>query len=471
MCMLCDFGVPMFAAAAAMATPILGGSARSGTSSKLPGRVEFVIKNAYVFTMDDSLGEIKDGSVHVRNGEIVGVGRDLKTNGAKVIDGRGMIVLPGLVDTHWHMWQTLYRSFSGEQADKGFFPTITRFSAHMTPQDMYASARLSAAEAINSGVTTVHDWCHNIRSREHPEGDLCALSDTGIRAHFSIGQRIDQPDTEMMRLDIIEGIHADWKNYSNEGLITLGMAMRGMFRNSWATPDIYRPEFECGRGLKLPITVHIGTLVSRAGHIAAHYKEGLLGPDVNIVHGCSASADEIKMVKDTGASCSILALSEMRGGWGLPLLTEFLDAGVPTALGVDSVGVIGNCNLFALLKVAAAVENVKALSEFKFTSRRMLKLATMDAAEILGLDGEIGSLTPGKRADLVMVSTDALNMAPYTDPANMLIESTMPENVDTVVVDGRILKQGGKLVAIETSEVVREANASLSGIRKRAAWK
>ncbi len=317
----------------------------------------------------------------------------------------------------------------------------------------------------------MHDWCHNIRSREHPEGDLRALAEVGVRAHFSIGQRIDQPDDTLMPLDIVEAIHADWKHYDNDGLITLGMAWRGMFRNQWAPAHVYRPELECARGLGLPITVHIGTLTSRTGHITAHFKENLLGPDVNIVHACSASPDEIRMIKDTGASVSILSLSEMRGGWGLPLLTELLDAGIPTSLGVDSVGVVGNCNLFGLLKFAAAIENGKALNEFKLTPRRMLSLGTIEAAKVLGIDDKVGSLTPGKRADIVMVSTDALNMAPYTDPANMLIELTQPENIDTVVVDGRILKEGGKLTAIETREVVRDARQSLEDVRKRAAWK
>jgi len=217
--------------------------------------------------------------------------------------------------------------------------------------------------------------------------------------------------------------------------------------------------------------VHIGTLKSRTGHVEAHYKNKLLGPNVNVVHACSASPDEIKMITDTGCTVSILEQSELRGGWGMPLLSEFLDAGVPTALGVDSVAIVGNCNLFNLLKIAAGVENVKTLTEFKYTSRRMLKLGTLDAAKVLGLDDKIGSLTPGKRADIVMVSTDALNMAPYTDPANMLIESTMPENVDTVVVDGRVLKAGGKLTAIESGEVIRGAQESFEAVRKRTAWR
>jgi 5-methylthioadenosine/S-adenosylhomocysteine deaminase len=471
MCVWCDLAPGLFAAAAALAAPAFGGAAKGATSSKLPPRGDFVIKDAYLITIDPALGEIAHGSVHVCNGAIVGVGKDVEAKGAKVIDGRGMIVLPGLVDTHWHVWHSICRNFGGNTPETGFFPTITRFATHMTPQDMYATARLSAAEAINSGITTIHDWCHNNRSREHPEGELRALAETGIRAHFSLGQMIDQPDTTLMPLDTIGAIQDDWKMYEAEGLLTLGMAWRGMFRNSWAPEEIWRPEFEFARGRKLPLTVHIGTLKSRTGHVEAHYKNKLLGPDVNVVHACSATADEIKMIAETGATMSVLEQSELRGGWGMPLLSECLDAGIPTALGVDSVAIVGNCNLFNLLKIAAGVENVKALSEFKFNARRMLKLGTLDAAKVLGLDDKIGSLTPGKRADIVMVSTDALNMAPYGDPANMLIESTMPENVDTVVIAGRNVKEGGKLTGIETGEVIRDVQASFNDVRQRTAWR
>ena len=144
------------------------------TSSRLPARGEFTITNAYVMTMERDFGDFTGGSVHVRDGEIVAVGQGV--SGGETIDGSGMIVMPGLVETHWHMWNTIFRSFAGDRQEEGYFPTVARFGQQMTPDDIFQSTRLSAAEAINSGMTFVHSWCHNVRSTAHAEADIRALS-------------------------------------------------------------------------------------------------------------------------------------------------------------------------------------------------------------------------------------------------------------------------------------------------------
>jgi cytosine/adenosine deaminase-related metal-dependent hydrolase len=177
------------------------------------------------------------------------------------------------------------------------------------------------------------------------------------------------------------------------------------------------------------------------------------------------------MIKDSGASMSILPETEMRGGWGFPLIGEFMSAGVPVGLGVDTSALAGDVNLFAVLKFAMAIENVRAGSEFKLTARRALELVTIDAARIVGTDKQVGSLVPGKRADLILVATDHLNMAVESDPVHLVVESTQPANVDTVVVDGRILKRSGKLTHIQPTEVVDEARVALADVRKRANWR
>ncbi len=448
-------------------------SAGDRAAASPPPRGEIVIRNAYVMTMDPQLGDIPNGSVHIRNGALVSVGANVEAPGAEVIDGTDRIVLPGLVDTHWHMWHTLFRGFSGDRREDGFFPTVTRFAGAMTPEDMYQSTRLAAAEGLNAGITTVHSWCHNIRSRAHAEADIRAINDIGLRGRWSFGQAIDQSGDQTIRLDDLEALHRDWRAYSNEGLLSLGMAWRGIYRgNEYLPVSVYKTEFDTARRLGIPITVHIGTVKSQTqGHIEGHAKQSLLGPDVNIVHGCSASPAEIQMVKDAGATMSILPHSEMRGGWGFPLIGEFMSAGVPVGLGVDTNAIAGDANLFAVLKFAVAMENGRASSEFKLTARRALALGTIDAARVMGVDALVGSLVPGKRADVIMIATDQLNMGVFTDPAHMLIECTQPGNVEMVVVDGRILKRDGKLTRVQPAQVVREARASLAEVRKRAGWR
>ncbi|PYN27477.1 MAG: hypothetical protein DMD99_02255 [Candidatus Rokuibacteriota bacterium] len=156
-------------------------------SFPLPARGEFVIRGAYVMTMDPTLGDIPRGDVHVKNGAIVAVGAGLKAGGAQVLDGRDMIVLPGFVDTHWHMWNTLLRSMAGDKRELGYFPTVATLGKVFTPNDMYQGTRLSAVEALYSGFTFVHDWCHNIRGPEFAAASLRALRESGLRGRFSYG--------------------------------------------------------------------------------------------------------------------------------------------------------------------------------------------------------------------------------------------------------------------------------------------
>jgi cytosine/adenosine deaminase-related metal-dependent hydrolase len=439
-------------AAGLFSSPLMAQPRRGDApASKLPARGEFTIANAHVMTMDGALGDIPGGSVHVRNGEIVGVGKDVKGGGQK-IDGTGMIVMPGLVETHWHMWNTLYRSFSGDKPEEGYFPTVARFGQQMTADDVFQSTRLAAAEAINSGMTFVHSWCHNVRSTAHAEADIRALAEVGIRARHSCGWPQGLPDTQSADQGPIESLARDWKSWSNEGLITLGMAWRGQFRAGPIKPEVYQPEVDNARKLGLPITVHVASARKAVNQIEPLYNGKLLGKDVQLIHTLSASP-------------------ELRIGYGYPQISEMLAKGIPLGISVDTSALVGSSNLFAVLKLARDCENAKAESEFKMPARKALELGTIEGARSMGMGDEIGSLAPGKRADLIAISPNALNMAVVTDPAHVVLEATGPENIDTVVVDGRILKRGGKLAALDTPKVVDGARAALAGVRERTKWR
>ncbi len=404
-------------AAGLFSSPLMAQPRRGDApASKLPARGEFTIANAHVMTMDGALGDIPGGSVHVRNGEIVAVGKDVKGGGQK-IDGTGMIVMPGLVETHWHMWNTLYRSFSGDKPEEGYFPTVARFGRHSC------------------------GW---------PQG---------------------LPDTQSADQGPIESLARDWKSWSNEGLITLGMAWRGQFRAGPIKPEVYQPEVDNARKLGLPITVHVASARKAVNQIEPLYNGKLLGKDVQLIHTLSASPAELDMIKQSGSAVSVSPGSELRIGYGYPQISEMLAKGIPLGISVDTSALVGTSNLFAVLKLARDCENAKAESEFKLPARKALELGTIEGARSMGMGDEIGSLTPGKRADLIAISTNALNMAVVTDPAHLVLEATGPENIDTVVVDGRILKRGGKLAALDTPKVVAGARAALAGVRERTKWR
>ena len=437
---------------------------------KLPDRGEFVIRSAYVMTMDQTLGDIPRGDVSVKNGAIVAVGSGLKAGGAEAIDGRDMIVLPGFVDTHWHMWNTLLRSMAGDKRELGYFPTVASLGKLFTPDDMYQGTRLAAVEAIYSGFTFVHDWCHNIRRPDFAAANLKALRESGLRGRFSYGTPQAHPPTETIDLADLERLRRDWKS-SGEGLLDLGLAWRGMgAAPAVIPPEVYRKEFDAARAAGLPISVHVANLRSRAGAVDLLAKANLLGKDVQLIHAIWITPEEILAIAAAGSCVSLSPHTELRIGFGFPQTGELLAAGVTLGLSVDTTVLSGNADMFAIMKAIQNVENSRTENEFKLPARRVLELATIEGARSMGVDDRVGSLKPGKRADLIVVSTRDVNIGVFTDPAHLLVEAAQPSNVDTVVVDGRILKRRGKLMAYDTRQVVGQATAALAGVRKRGNW-
>jgi 5-methylthioadenosine/S-adenosylhomocysteine deaminase len=441
--------------------------------ARLPARGNFVIRNAHVMTMEPGTGDIVGGDVHVKDGLIAAIGQYLEAPGSNTIKGEGTIVLPGLVETHWHMWNTLLRSMSGEKAEFGYFRTTAALGQKYEPNDMYQGTRLAAAEALNSGITFVHSWCHNIRSPAYAEADLRALRESGLRARFSYGPMQAHPNTQTIDLEDLERLNRNWGSYSNGGLITLGMAWRGQGGNNPATAvprEIYTKEIETARRLGLPITVHASGSRPAAGQVARLGKANLLGNDLQIVHGIVLTAEEIAAIKAAGASVSLSPTTELRIGFGFPQTANLLAAGIPVGLSVDTVELSGNADMFGIMKFIQNIENARSESEFKLTARRVLELATIEGARSMGMADTIGSLKPGKRADLIMVSTRDINLAVFGDPAHMLVTAAQPANVDTVVIDGRILKRSGRLVHLNVAQIATDAANASAALRKRANW-
>jgi 5-methylthioadenosine/S-adenosylhomocysteine deaminase len=434
-------------------------------------RGALVIRGGHVLTMDRELADIPGADVHVDGGRIVAVGPDLHVPGARQLDARGMIVAPGLVDTHWHMWNSLLRSMSAVSAPgPGYFRVSIDLGREFGPGDIYQGTRLACAEAINSGITTVHDWCHNVRGQAHAEASLRALAESGLRGRFSYGYSAGHANDQPMDVAGLTRLHRDWD--SGGGLLSLGMAWRGPGGSNpvmQVPPAVYRPEIEAARALGIPVTVHACGPRSSAGQIAALARAGLLGPDLQVIHANCATPAEIAQLAEAGATISVSPFTEILVGYGLPQTAEFLAAGIPTGLSVDTTVLSGNADMFAIMKVTQGIVNARAHDEFAMTARQALELATIEGARSLGMMDEIGSLTPGKRADLILVETGRPNLGVFTDPAHMLVTAAQPANVDTVLIDGRIVKHGGALTTLEPAEISREARSSLAGVRTRAA--
>ena len=460
-------GAAALGALGLLGTPgVAAGRGGRGGSGRLPRRETFVIRGAYVLTMDPALGDLPGGDVAVRDGRIVAVGRRLRAGGRQ-IDGRGTVVLPGLVDTHWHLWTALHRSMANSSPANGYFALNIRLGSQFGPEDIYQGVRLALAEALNSGITTVHDWSHNIRGPAYADANLRAHEEIGLRGRFSYGTPQGHPATATIDLADLERVNREWFRSGRLELVHLGLAARAA---GVAADDVARTEYDVARRLGLPVSYHANS--NRAqGQLATIQRladAGMLGSHTQVIHALFTTAAERQLLATTGTSVSVSPWSELLIGYGVTTIRELVDAGVLLNLSVDTLPLTGNADMFAIVKLTLGLHRGQSEQEFSLTSRRALAMATIDAARGLGLEEITGSLTAGKRADIIMVRADALNMAPFTDAPNMVALAAQPSNVDTVVVDGRILKRGGRLTALDTREVVCEASAALERVLARA---
>ena len=447
-------------------------------SPSLPARGEFLIRGATVLTMDPAVPDLAGGDVHVREGTIVSVAQKIEMPSAEAIDGAGMICIPGFVDTHFHLWNSMLRLYvRADVPALGYFPVTARLGPLMGPRDSYRSVRLGVAEALAAGVTTVHNWSHNTRSPEHANAELSAMREMGIRGRFAYGTPIGMPDDAPMDFAGLARIKKDWMP-DKEKLLTLGICSRNLgaltiggsaaaASRGVLTVEQIKRDWDGARSLGLPITMH----TSGASPITELERASLLGPDVQLVHPLLTTPEERAVLKARGVSYSTSPQLEARRSsqLGVIQLGELLEAGVKVSLSTDHIASI-SCDPFASIRILFALHSHRIGAKVPLTLKRLLQLATIDGAVDLGMADRAGSITPGKRADLVLVRTRDTNMEPVGDPYEAIVSLAMPANVDTVIVDGRVLRRGGAFTAVDHASIVAEAREAALGLREKAGW-
>ncbi|MFO7647369.1 amidohydrolase family protein [Halomonas sp. 3H] len=430
--------------------------------------------NATVITMDPELGDLADGQVLVEDDRILAVGHDLPAEGAEVIDCRGGILIPGLVNAHMHTWQTALRGVAANWTLLEYFGHVHRGLATLfTPDDIQIATRMGALNQLNCGTTTLGDWCHNNPTPEHTDAAVHGLKASGIRALFFHGSpkpdpkpgqphfsEIPHPRSEVERL--LEGELAD-----PAGRVTLGLAILGPH---YSTLEVSLQDFELAKEFGLVASMHQGggEAVSPGGWDVIEEK-GLLGPDINIVHGQSLSDAQLARFCAQGVTFSVAPENEMTQGHGFPITGHVRRHGGVVSLGVDLESVISG-DMFTVARMALgmqrSLDNDASRRErggipetSTIRTREALQWITLDGARALGLEARIGSLTPGKQADLVLLDSGLLNMQPVSDPVSTVVMQASLANVDSVMVAGEFHKRHGRLLA-DVEEGVRHLAAS-----------
>ncbi|MFI4961530.1 MAG: amidohydrolase family protein [Hyphomicrobiales bacterium] len=437
-------------------------------AATLPTRGEFVVRGAQVLSMDDTIGDLPSGDVHVRDGAIVAVAANVNAPGVQVIDGKGMICMPGFVDTHWHHWTNVLRPLMRADDPKlTYFPVTAACGVVYTPEDSYRSVRLGLAQALSAGITTTQNWAHNVRSPAYADAEMGAMRDTGIRGRFAYGNPALHPNDKTIDLADLPRAKRDW--VGKDGMLTLGINSRSVDNFNAATrggitAEMAKKEWGAARELGLPITMH----TSGTGAIKTLNDAGLLGPDVQLVHPLGTNEEDRATLAKHGVSYSTSPVGEAGRAADIQF-AEMIEAGVKMSLSIDHTTTY-DCNFFMSMRALHTVNLHRFGNKNKITMKRLVQLATIDGARDLGFGDKIGSLTPGKRADLILIRITDGNLAPVGEPYNALVQLAQPENVDTIAVDSRILRRNNKFSALDQEQVIREASDAVAGLRTRAKW-
>ena len=449
------------AAGAGLAGCASAGSTAGGVPMSGARDQRILLKGGVVLTMDAKLGDFDRADVLIEGSKIAAVGPNLQAAGATVIDATHMIVMPGFVDTHRHIWQGPLRNIFPNGNLGEYFKSIgTTARMVYRPEDVYIGDLLSAWGAMNAGITTLLDWSHISNTPEHSDAAVKGLSESGIRGVYAYGfgmagsgYRYPQ-DIRRLRQQYFS---------SADQLLTLALATA-------FDPSHWRLAREVGA----PITLH----ANGVNELLPLAKEKLMGPDVTYIHCCRLTEQEWKLVADTGGKVSMSAPVEMQMGHGIPPVQTVLDLKIPLSLSND-VETSVSSEFFTQMRTVFVLQRMQLLARQRageknlpslMSVKQVLEIATLGGATGNGLERKVGSLTPGKEADVILLAANRINVMPLNNAYAAVVQGMDTSNVDSVFVGGKLKKWKGELVGVDLGRLQRLAEQSRDHLVAAAKW-
>lgn len=424
-----------------------------------------LIRCGWLITMDEALGDLAGAEILVEGDRIAAVGHRLGAEAETVIDASDMIVLPGLVNMHLHTFQAGLRAIGSEWLAPDYFrhfygDIATRFG----PEDNYLGTLFGALNQLDGGVTTLFDYCHNIRSLEQAERSVDALADAGLRAVFVHGDGLREPAAPgrlpERRLHprervvaLVDSRFSGAGKAAHGGRVTLALGIAGPH---WADWEASLANVRLARDLGLLASSHV-TKARRDAVVPDGYDRlaamGLLGPDHNLVHCNLLDEEEIGRLLDAGCSITSTNMNELHDYPHGSALTKVRARGGMPSIGIDVEPMVSG-DMWREMQMALLFARNRGIREraaaglgpTMIRSREALGWATVGGAQALGMADTIGRLKPGFKADLIMLRSGDLNLFPVHDPVYAAVEQAHAGNVDTVMVDGVLRKQAGRLL-------------------------
>ncbi|MFN4350234.1 MAG: amidohydrolase family protein [Hylemonella sp.] len=431
-----------------------------------------LIRGATVITMD-ALGDLPRADVLVTGDRITEIAPTIQADDAQVVDATGYIVIPGLVNAHMHTWQTALRGLAANWTLLEYFKNMhAGLATVFEPQDLHIATLVGALNQLNCGTTTLGDWCHNNKTPAHNDAAVQGLLESGIRAAFFHGTpkpdpkpgerpfwEVPHPRAEVERL---------LKKHQGHALLSVHAAVLGPH---YSTLDVALHDFRMVKELGIIGSLHQGGGAARTPDGWEKLEaEGLLGPQINIVHGHALSDEQLQRFCELGMSFSAAAENEMTQGHGHPITGRLRALGKAPSLGVDLESVLSG-DMLTQARVALGMQ--RSLDNVAYrevhgtipptstiTTREALSWVTVEGARMLGQLDRIGTLAAGKQADLVLIRADDLNMQPVHDPVSTVVMQTTLANIDSVMVAGRWKKRHGKLVDVDLAPKLAALQAS-----------
>ena len=431
-----------------------------------------LIRGATILTMDRQ-GDLPRGDLLVQGDTIAEIAPVIHADQAEVVDASGCILIPGLINAHMHTWQTALRGLAANWTLLEYFSKMhAGLATVFKPEDLHIATLVGALNQLNCGTTTLADWCHNNPTPAHNDAAVDALLQSGIRAAFFHGTpkpdpkpgerpfwEVPHPRAEVERL---------LKSHQGKPLLSIHAAVLGPH---YSTMDVALHDFAMAKELGIIASLHQGGGPARTPEGWQRLEaEGLLGEHINIVHGHALDDAQLQRFCELGLSFSAAAESEMSQGHGHPLTGRLRQFGRAPSLGVDLESVMSG-DMFSQARIALGIQrsldNVahraahgSIPSTSTITTREALSWVTVEGARMLNALDRIGTLAPGKQADLVMIRASDLNMQPVHDAVSSVVFQTALSNIDSVMVAGSWKKRHGQLLGVDLPPLITRLQAS-----------
>jgi cytosine/adenosine deaminase-related metal-dependent hydrolase len=438
-----------------------------------------LLRGGTVLPMDDTRSVLTGADVLVTGDRIAAIGRDLDTpDGTLVVDATDGIVMPGMIDTHRHMWQTAMRGYGADWTLTQYFVWFYLDHGRLfRPEDIHAGNVLAAIEALDAGVTTVVDWSHGLRTVDHADAAVDALRSVPGRHVLAYGN-IQAPPAEWTAAPEFR----DFVTRRITGDDMLGFQLAFDVTGDPAFPE--RPAFEVARDLDVPVTTHAGVWGATSDDgIRLMYDNGFMTDRTVYVHAASLSADSYQRIAATGGSVSVSTESEQSAGQGYPPTWAMREHGIPVSLSMDT-SVWWSGDLFSAMRTTlgadrsrehlAAHAEDRTVTHCSLRAEQVVEWATRGGAYALDR-ADLGTLAVGAKADVVLIKNDHSPVSfPLLNPYGHVAFQAQRGDVHTVLVDGRVVKHEHRLVGIDLAAARRGVESTVDHLRSamgEEAWR